>query len=404
VVDELPRLPNGKVDRQGVASLASERRTPSRSTSSPTVLPSTADDRVTEAIRAVWEEVLGGHPVELDDDFNAIGGDSLLAAQMLVTVEQRLGVIVPMGELIHARTVRQLASVVAGLDVGRTAATSVACVQRGSDSRPRLWFVPDLQGSAFRVRHLARHLGADQPVFSFESPLLAGEPNRFTSLDTFAAHLVADLVDAQPEGPYWLAGYSFGGICAYEMARQMRNDGLDVTFLGVVDVGPAYRGPAWDDRRSPFRPWFGVRPSPPEGSTVAESARYYRDMWAESPSNTLRHLMVRSGVARVVDPLRFASDLRRHGRVRPEWRLWYSWEEHWKLAAKFWDRDRPYGGRVDLFWASQTGSTDNSMGWSALVGDLHIHRFPGFHDHLLEEADSPALAASLRAELDRRVG
>ena len=280
----------------------------------------------------------------LDDDFTELGGDSLLAAQMLVMVEQRLGVTVPMGELVHTRTVRRLAEVVVAIG-DAPPATTVSCVQAGDEStRPRLWFVHDLQGSAYRVRHLAAHLGPDQPVWSFESPLLAGEPNRFTSLDTFVANYVTDLLAAQPEGPYWVAGYSFGGICAYEMARQLRREGHEVALVGVVDVGPGYRGPGWSAHVSPFRPWFGVEKPPPPGTGPVDQARFYRDMLQRSRSGTARHLMVRSGLARVVDPVRFQADLRAHGRVRPEWRLWYAWEEHWKLAARAWDRSRTFDG------------------------------------------------------------
>jgi hypothetical protein len=113
--------------------------------------------------------------------------------------------------------------------------------------------------------------------------------------------------------------------------------------------------------------------------------------------------MIRSGLARLVDPLRFRADLRRHGVVRPEWRLWFAWEEHWKLAARAWDRASSYDGRVDLFWASGSGSTDATMGWGPLVGDLHIHRFGGAHEAILEPAGVGSLATALRSAIDEVV-
>lgn len=113
--------------------------------------------------------------------------------------------------------------------------------------------------------------------------------------------------------------------------------------------------------------------------------------------------MVRSGVARVVDPLRFRADLRRHGRVRPEWRLWYAWEQHWHLAARAWDRSNRYPGLVDLFWAEDTAATDSTMGWGPLVGELRVHRFAGDHEGILEERGARQIAATLRSVLDRRI-
>ena len=407
VLDELPRLPNGKLDRRALPiddsgaldASAPELERPDLS----------GREATRRTIKAVWEGLLPVGSIGEDEDFFHLGGDSLLAAQMLIHVERETGVIVPMGELVHARTVRTLADVVdRHRDVRGHPAPLVSCVQRGdAAARPQLWFVPDLQGSAFRVRHLAEALGADQPVWSFESPLVAGEPNPFTRLETFAARLLTDLRRVQPEGPYWLSGYSFGGICAYEMARQLELDGEAVAFVSVVDVGPGYRGPGWSATKSPGRPWFGVAKPPPAGSSAFEAVRHYLEMVSTSRSGALRHLMVRTGVARVVDPIRFRADLRRHGRVRPEWRLWYAWEEHWKLAAKHWDRASAYPGTMDLFWEATTGSVDSTMGWSALIGDLRIHRFAvgadGDHDAILEPAGARALGPVLRSVIDERL-
>jgi thioesterase domain-containing protein len=113
-----------------------------------------------------------------------------------------------------------------------------------------------------------------------------------------------------------------------------------------------------------------------------------------------RHLMVRTGLAQLIDPRRFQADLRTHGRVRAEWRLWYAWEEHWKLAARHWDRSSPYDGAVDLFWADATPSADATMGWGPLVADLQIHRFAGDHEGILEPRGAAELAKVLRARID----
>lgn len=404
LLDELPRLPNGKTDRRSLPSPDAVQGgvEPGRAISP----ANTADRaRVRDQICALWGRLLPVGTVGPDEDFFHLGGDSLLAAQMLVMAEHETGVTVPMGELVHARTARELAEVICRIRGEGSEGQVVSCVQRGDESsRPRLWFVPDLQGSAYRVRHLAEALGEDQPVWSFESPLLAGEPNRFTSLRSFAAFLLRHLRANQPEGPYWLAGYSFGGICAYEMARQLLDAGEEVAFVGVVDVGPSYRGPGSDDRRSPGRPWFGIAKGPDPSASPSERFRHYREMVRTSPLGALRHLTVRTGVARIVDPWRFRADLARHGRVRPEWRLWYAWEEHWKLAATAWDRTTRLPGRMHLFWESSTGSTDSTMGWGPIVEDLVVHRFevgPGRdHDDILEPAGAPALAGALRAAMD----
>jgi amino acid adenylation domain-containing protein len=406
VVSELPQLPNGKVDRQRLTDLGPDGPSPSEVLEREFAQADAPErDRLARVLRDIWELLLPTPVVGLDDDFTHLGGDSLLAAQMLVLAEERLGITVPMGELVRARTIRQLVEVILRIvRQGELEPPVVSCVQAGDDAaRPRLWFVHDLQGSAYRVRHLAAALGPDQPVWSFESPLLRGEPNPFGSLEAFASRYVRDLRASQPEGPYWVAGYSFGGICAYEIARQLVRDGEEVAYCGVVDVGPGYRGPGWGDRRSPFRPWFGVAKPPPEGATPRQVIDHYVAMAKASPLGAARHLMVRSGLARVVDPVRFRADLRRHGRIRPQWRLWYAWEEHWQLATKRWNRANTYDGRVDLFWADDTPSSDATLGWGPLVADLEVHRFAGDHMGILEPRGAPQLAAALRASLDARL-
>jgi amino acid adenylation domain-containing protein len=410
VLDELPRLPNGKVDRRVLPSV--------RGAATPGVPDARTADRVRgveqrddddshdrsdlrRKVQDIWVRLFRGENVGLDDDFVYLGGDSLMAAEMLLIIERELGVTVPMGELVHARTVRSLTEVLVRLRYDDTSATTAACVNPGDPaSRPRLWFMHDLQGSAYRVRHLADALGGDQPVWSFESPLLAGEPNHYRHLAPFVARYVEDLKAAQPEGPYWLAGYSFGGICAYEMARQLVANGDEVAFLGVVDVGPGYRGPGWHGDRSPLRPWFSVAKPPDPTLSVKEKAGHYRAMLEQGPKRTVRHFMVRTGVARLVDPYRFRQDLRHHGRIRAEWRLWYAWEEHWKLAAKGWDRSSTYAGPLHLFWGSESGSSDATMGWEPLVGELSIVRFPGDHMGILEPRGAAFLAEVLRAAID----
>jgi amino acid adenylation domain-containing protein len=401
VLGQLPRLPNGKLDRRGLAPAGPPVETGAQAGVGRRPAPDSGELVTMQfELRDLWARLLPGRTIGLDDDFVALGGDSLRAAEMVLLIEREHAVTVPMGQLVHANTVRRLAEVLVHLKHTSTVATTVACVSPGDGSRPRLWFVHDLHGSAYRIRHLARELGDDQAVWSFESPLLRGEPNRATSLDTFAARYVTDLRQAQPEGPYWLAGYSFGAVCVYEMARQLRLEGEEVAFLGIVDVGPGYRGPGWHASRSPLRPWLFLPHPPAQGATVRWWFRHYASMVRQSPRSTARHLMVRSGLVRLVDPLRFRRDLRRVGRVRPTLRLWYAWEEHWKLAARRWNRSGTYPGRMHLFWSSESGSADATMGWAPLVGDLVIVRFDGDHMGILEPRGVTALADVLRRAID----
>src|SRR5207237_2136258 len=95
--------------------------------------------------------------------------------------------------------------------------------------------------------NLARHLGAEQPVYGFRSRGLDGK-DEFARLEEMAAQYIADMRIVQPRGPYHLGGYCFGGSVAYEMARQLSAQGEQVGLLALINCSPpnsSYSRPPW---------------------------------------------------------------------------------------------------------------------------------------------------------------
>jgi len=397
VIDRLPMLPNGKLDRQALPDPTG--RPADLGPAAPARTPLERD------LVQIWRDVLWVDGIGVDDDFADLGGHSLDAARMLVVVEEQLGVAVPMADLLTVRTIAQLAEAVERHRARTGRLSTVVEVQRGDPSRPRLFFAHDLYGTAYVLRHLAVALGADQPLSGFESPLLRGPKSPFPDLETLAMRYVIDLRLAQPEGPYHLAGYSFGGVMAFEMARQLLEDGEAVAFLGVVDVGPGYRGKHYDPHKVLDKPWMGVTSPPDPALPVRDRIRYYRDMVRRDKVDAVHHLLLRSGLDRFTDPLQFGLDLRRTDRIHPGRRTAYSWRTHWQLGRRYpWD-GRTYAGDMTLFWADATASADATMGWGAIVqGDLEIVRISVLHDEVMKEEAASQLGGPLRAALDRRLG
>ena len=393
--DSLPQLPNGKLDRQalidrGVDSPGSE----------PVAVPPVVGDHLEEDLIVLWQEVLGVPDVGVDDDFFALGGHSLLAAQMLVRLEERLGHQVPMSALLDGTTITDLARAIRGKTHHGGEA---ACVQSGDPGRPPLFLAHDLYGSAYRYRHFGAALGADQALYSFESPFLDGYRLPVKTIDVLARRYVSELRRIQPTGPYHLAGYSFGGILAFEMARHLEQQGQEVAFLGVVDVGPGYRGDSYSRKHPPESPWFGV-PMPAEHEWPWRSrARYYASLAKHSPKGLARHLVKRIGLDRYILPVQWELDLRRRGQIRPSHRLWYAWHRHWRLAGPDW-HPSSYGGNLTLFWAQGTASADSTMGWSDWVaGTVDVRRIEVSHMDVMAEDRVAELASVLRGALDEAI-
>lgn len=339
------------------------------------------DDPLTAALTTIWSELLGRPDVPTDEDFFALGGYSLLAAQMLVLLEQRTGVRLPMATFLEATTVEQLAAAAraaAGAD-GATDPLLVPLVA-GDPGLAPLFVTHDLQGSAFRFRPLAEAaVPAGRAAYGFESPFLAGR-RAFPTIEAMAAGYVEAVRTVQPAGPYHLAGYSFGGILAYEMARVLRAAGDEVALLGIVDVGPGYRGLDYSRTRTPPLPFLDA--------ALAERDR--GSPWAAwRPRGDVDAEVLAEGWERRLD----AGEV-----IAPEERLWFAWWSHWHLVGPGW-APAPYDGRIDLFWAETTEATDATMGWGATGAEVVVHRIPGRHEDLLRPPSLGAIGEGLRTRL-----
>lgn len=396
LLESLPQLPNGKLDRRALPDPDEARRRPGQVTA-----PATP---VEARLTGIWEDILSVRPLGVDDDLVDLGAQSFDLAWALVQIEEQLGVRVPMARLLDVRTVAELAVEIEDLQHGAEPETIVE-VQPGEPDRPKLFVVHDLHGTAYGLRHLAPSLGADQPVWGFESPFLSGRGDRAGSLGELATLYVERMRTVQPEGPYHLAGYSFGGVLAFEMASQLVADGHEVAYLGIVDVGPGYRGRHYDPNKMLDKPWSRI-PMPPDRSLpLGEKAAWYRDLARRSPTDLAYHLSLRSGLDRWLDPIQFRIDLRTKGAVPPHRRLWYAWRRHWELGRRYRWEGRSYPGPLHLLWADESAATDGTMGWGSIVEDgLEIVHVAALHERMLQPEEAAVVGAELRAGLDRALG
>lgn len=344
--------------------------------------PEAVADPLTATLTTIWSELLGRPDVPADEDLFALGAYSLLAAQSLVLLEQRTGVRLAMAVFLEATTVDGLAAAAHRATDGDDDDGDHLLVRlaAGDPGRPPLFVTHDLQGSAFRFRPLAEAaVPADRAAYGFESPFLEGR-RAVTTIEELAARYVTAVRSVQPAGPYHLAGYSFGGVLAFEMARLLRAAGDEVALLGIVDVGPGYRGLDYSRTETPPLPFL-------------DAARAERDPaspWAAWRPNRDPDLDDLTGD--------WERTLARGATIPPEQRLWFAWWSHWQLVGPRW-APAPYDGRIDLFWAETTEATDDTMGWGATGADVVVHRIPGRHEDLLRPPSLDVIGAGFRTRL-----
>ena len=228
-----------------------------------------------------------------------------------------------------------------------------------------------------------RRLPAGQTVYGLQARGVDGRLTPLTRVEDMAALYVEAMRSVQPSGPYLLSGYSGGGVIAFEMAHQLRQQGQETALLAMIDtLCPVVQTRHHDAGERARR--LRERGLVATFSSWIERARYLQ-------RNQLKSLHVKAN--------------RRAGRAVP-----HDLREHWMttiyLAAQGQYRPAPYAGQVTLFRAQDAGPTARAagadLGWGPFVaGGMDVADVPGDHDSLILEPNVDELAAQLRARLQQ---
>jgi thioesterase domain-containing protein len=227
VMGELPLTPNGKLDKKALP--APDAIFPDRHHS---IAP--PRDDLERGLVHIWEKVLQARPIGIRDDFFELGGNSLLALRMLGLVQQQYAKGVAMSTIFKARTIQSLAGILRRKAPSLTESPLVAIQPHGNN--PKLFCVHPGSGNVFCYADLARRLGPDQPLYGLQDPSIYTDTTPAIPIEVMAARYIEALRSAQSEGPYLLAGWSFGGFVAFEIARQLFKARQEVLLLALLDT------------------------------------------------------------------------------------------------------------------------------------------------------------------------
>ncbi|HEX8985756.1 MAG TPA: amino acid adenylation domain-containing protein [Bryobacteraceae bacterium] len=356
-LDALPLLPNGKVDRKALARMKTPAPGSARNTA--------PRDGCEQRLAAIWKELLGGEMPGIYSDFFDLGGHSLLAARLMAKVEEAFGIELPVALLFEAPTIAQLSAIIRGESLPACLPGIVPLQPQGS----RTAFV--CVGAGHHARPLAMALHPDQPFFGLvlEDRDVADLEKPYC-VERIAAYMVERLRHFQPRGPYFLGGHSFYGLCAYEMARQLRAEGERVPLVLLFDSFIPWR------RTEQLRTQARIR----EHATILwrlASGLRVNEAWAHVSGTAksfwerCRH---RPRRVKAPDPATVMEVLR----------------------TTVWSyRPEPYPGSV-VFIEAEEGrrlGLEASYGWKELVqGELQIHVLAGDHAAIFAEANTAALS------------
>ena len=195
-------------------------------------------DDVESLLASWWEELLGVQ-VALDDDFFELGGQSLIVARLFNKIKKNYGIEFPLNTLFEARTVRKLAERIRGgakLEAARPSGSSPIVAIQPKGAQLPLFVISGLGGNVIKFHTLAHYLGEEQPIYGLLPRGLDGKEPFDTRVEDMAAYYVRAIRNMQPEGPYRIVGYSFGGIVAFEVAQQLMAEQCTVGLLGLFDT------------------------------------------------------------------------------------------------------------------------------------------------------------------------
>lgn len=235
-VKEIPKGAMGKVargelaTRLGVTSALRERPE--------YVEPRTEEER---KLVAILQRIMGHERVGVKDSFFDLGGYSLMAVRLFADIEKELGVALPLSTLFQHPTVEGLASLLGSKGGKKTWPTLVPLQTNGSG--PSLFLIHGGDGDILNYKDLVRALGEGRKIYGIQAKGLDGREEPESSIHRMAEDYVRRVMEVEPEGPYYLAGFSAGGVTAFEMARQLEAMGKRVAFTGIIDMDLPERTP-----------------------------------------------------------------------------------------------------------------------------------------------------------------
>ncbi|AUT02008.1 non-ribosomal peptide synthetase [Nostoc sp. CENA543] len=187
-------------------------------------------------LTTIWAKLLGIQGFGINDNFFDLGGNSILAVRLFTEIEQNFGVNFPLSTLLQRPTIAELAAMIRQ-DESAQEWEHLVIIKPGSSSKPPFFCVNAIWGNILFYRGLASYLSPDQPFYGLQSQGLDGKQTPLSSIPEMAASYIQEMQRVQPQGPYYLGGFSWGGTLALEIAQQLQAQGQEVRLLAIFDTG-----------------------------------------------------------------------------------------------------------------------------------------------------------------------
>jgi len=226
-IGQLPLTANNKIDRKALPEIDITQQT-GRNYVAPR-------NETEKKLAELWQQTLNADKVSIDDNFFDLGGQSLLAVQMLTGAGKLCNRILPINTIFKYSTIRELAEQLDSKTKTTEKYESLVAVKADGNKMP-VYLVHGDGMNITNFTNIAAHVDKEQPIYALQPRGLDGKAETFDKMEAIAAHYIREVLLHNPAGPYAFAGYSFGGYVAIEMKRQLEAMGKTVKFTGIFDT------------------------------------------------------------------------------------------------------------------------------------------------------------------------
>ena len=304
--------------------------------------------------------------------------------RLMAQIQRQFGRNLPLSLLFERGTVEQLARTLRQQSTP-VAPSPLVRIQPVGTKRP-LFCIHAGAGNVLCYRELAQNLGADQPLYGLQALGLYGECEPLLSVEDMAAHYCAAIRTVQPEGPYNLLGWCFGGMIAFEMALQLRKEGQEVALLALLDTfTPDSHGLDFlKDEVAVVQAFISdfVLPFAPDLQMYS-----YEELQQLNDEERFAYLVELAKAIQFMPPDAETTHLRSHFTI---------YQLNAQAVHSYWPQEI-YPRGVTVFQATDHLSSQNGKAWSRYTAEPpEVYVVPGTHETLIQEPHVQVLAEQLK--------
>lgn len=224
-VNDFPLTTNGKIDKKNLPAPEYVRQDSESNLRKP-------QTETEIEIAKVWSEVLQIEEIGIDDNFFEMGGTSIMAVKVVAEIEKSTGKRFPLSVLFEYSTVEKFARL---LNEGSKIDSDCVVPLKSNGNKVPLFMI---HGGGLDVLYFAntsKHFDEEQPFYGIQGVGAKNFDNWYTSIEDMAAQYIQAIIKVNPNGPYAIAGYCVGGIVAFEITKQLQEQGKEVSITAVLD-------------------------------------------------------------------------------------------------------------------------------------------------------------------------